>query len=132
MTYKTLRRLLNWSIGFSLLMVFISFVLTLGAASVSNYFESTLGEVLEIEEKSLLNAPPENVSEGAKDAISFLGNSENIKNYIISADKSHNHLALGFVGSLFLFLVSLTLRIWFRKSKFANEAKVIFSFKHNI
>lgn len=131
MTYKTLRRLLNWSMGFFLMVAVLSFVVALGAASVSNYFESTLGEVIEIEKKGLLNTPPENISAGAKDAISFLGNSENIKNYIITADKSHNYYALGFVGSLFLFFFCLTLRIWFRKSKFANEAKVILSFKAN-
>ncbi|MFN7662957.1 MAG: hypothetical protein ACK5PQ_04490 [Alphaproteobacteria bacterium] len=130
MIYKTLRRILNLSMVFFLLIGFISLFLCIGAASVSNYFGSTLHEVRQIEEKGLLSAPPVNVSPAAQDTISFLGNSESIEKYVLSVNQSFNHTSFAFMGSLSLFLLCLTLRIWFRKRKFPNEEKVIFSFKH--
>lgn len=131
MTYKILRRTLNWSMGVLILLSFLGFFFSFAGASVSNYFRGALVEVREIEEKGLLRSLPEHTSFIAKDAISFLGNSENIQNYIVSVDKDSNRFFIIFLGFSFLSLVCLFLRLYFRKSKFGNEAHVIWAFKNS-
>jgi hypothetical protein len=125
MTYKILRRILNWSVGIFGCLFFLSGFFAFSAVSVLNYFREALGEVRKIEDKSLLNSLRASTPFIAKDAISFLGNSKNIEAYIRSVDKGCNRFSTVFLGFVLLFFLSLILRIWFRKSKFRNNDKVV-------
>lgn len=120
MTYKKLRR--RQTIVLVVLfffMVLIGFY-TLGALSVSVYFQDTVEEVRELEEKSLLEAPPLSASAAAQDAIGFLGNSKNIERYsqsVFSDFKRFGYLCLGLTIAFF-FMAGR--RFYYRKSKFSN------------
>ena len=79
-------------------LLLLSGVVTLGGASVGSYFENTLEEVREIEKKGLLKSPPASASFEAKDAIEFLGNSENIAKYVQSTLSLFKWCGVIFVG----------------------------------
>ncbi len=122
MTYKTLRLALNWSLGILIGLILASAALYVKDSESFDNFPEILIAFETIEDRGLLNAPPEDArSAFVVETIRSLGSPENIDNHIASLRQAIERDEVIFLISSILFFLALGSRFYFRKSKFKND-----------
>ena len=96
-------------------IIFVDLMSFLGAGGVLNELDLALEEIENLEEKNLLNAPPENISEPTKFYLSQFHNSIELKKHIKEYETDLSSRDIYFGVFIVLFFLSIILRIYFRK-----------------
>lgn len=124
MTYQGLQKTLNRSlITLGIGWVFLS-ILCIGGGGAINDRIRALPEMEELERKGLLKSPPETTSDLVKLEIKLVGNTDGLKKYIAESDATLSIIETCWTVVAFLFFLCLIARLYFRKSKFKDNALV--------
>ncbi|ARN84538.1 hypothetical protein [Candidatus Nucleicultrix amoebiphila] len=115
MSYNRIRKILTVLIAFLGFIIFVDLMSFLGAGGVLNELDLALEEIENLEEKNLLNAPPENISEPTKFYLSQFHNSIELKKHIKEYETDLSSRDIYFGVFIVLFFLSIILRIYFRK-----------------
>ena len=117
MQHNKIRKILTALVIILGLLSIVDVMCFIGAGGILNDLDSALEEIENLEEKNLLNNPPENLSNNAKAELKTFHNSSGLKKYIKEYEASLANRNIYFCIVIALFFLSLILRIYFRKEK---------------
>ena len=114
---QRIRKILNGLLVLFFLLAGFSSVMCIGGGGVLNDMDEILGEIQDLENRSLLNNLPESVSLRTRQELQYFRDSKGVKEYIHKTGEWLSKMEYLFFVSLVLWFLCLGARIYYRKQK---------------